>query len=246
MEQYKKGVLYLIPTVISEGTVDKVVAPEILDVVANLDYYLVENLRTARRYISELNRTFDQLKLPKPIEEIKFVELSKDTDPKEVRNQLNLVTAGRSAGVISEAGCPGVADPGAVAVRYAHALGIKVVPLVGPSSILLALMASGFNGQSFAFHGYLPIEKKERSEMLKALEKDAQKKGQTQIFMETPYRNQKLLEDILQVCNGQTLLCIAKDLTGTEEFVVTKSVKDWKRENLDLHKIPVVFALSDG
>lgn len=245
MEQHEKGTLYLIPTVISAGTGDKVIVPEILRVVARLDYYLVENIRTARRYISELNRTYDELQLPKQIEEMKFVELSKDTDPKEVREQLKLVAGGRSAGVISEAGCPGVADPGAVAVKYAHALGIKVVPLVGPSSILLALMASGFSGQSFVFHGYLPIEKKQRGEALRALEKDAQRKRQTQIFMETPYRNQKLLEEILQVCNDQTLLCIAKDLTGAEEFVATRSVRDWKREKLDLHKVPVIFALSD-
>ncbi len=246
MVQDKKGVLYLIPTVISEGTVDKVVSAGILDAVSKLDYYLVENLRTARRYISELNRTFDQLQLPKPIEEIKFLELSKNTEDNEVRKQLCLVAEGRSAGVISEAGCPGVADPGAVAVRYAHSLGIKVVPLVGPSSILLALMASGFNGQSFVFHGYLPIEKKQRADTLRALERDAQKKHQTQIFMETPYRNQQLLEDILQVCNEQTMLCIAKDLTGEREYVVTKSVKSWKGEKLDLHKIPVVFALFHG
>src|SRR5690606_6489557 len=151
-----------------------------------------------RRYISELNKTFDPLQLSKPIEEMEFVELSKDTSSQEVQAQLALVAGGRSAGVISEAGCPGVADPGAIAVQYAHALGIKVVPFVGPSSILLALMASGFNGQSFVFHGYLPIERKQRSEALKALEREAQKKNQTQIFMETPYRNQKLLEDILQ------------------------------------------------
>lgn len=244
MEQDKKGVLYLIPTIISDGTVDKVVSPGILEVVANLDYYLVENLRTARRYLSELNRTYEQLTLPKPIGEIKFVELSKDTDPKEVREQLSLVARGRSAGVISEAGCPGVADPGAVAVRYAHALGVKVVPLVGPSSILLALMASGFNGQSFVFHGYLPIDKKQRMDSIRALEREAQKRYQTQIFMETPYRNQKLLEDILAACHDKTLLCIARDLTGADELVMTKSVRDWKREKLDLHKVPVVFALS--
>lgn len=239
-----KGTLYLIPTVISPETVDKVVAPEILHVVAQLDYYLVENVRTARRYISELNKTFDPLQLSKPIEEMEFVELSKDTSSQEVQAQLALVAGGRSAGVISEAGCPGVADPGAIAVQYAHALGIKVVPLVGPSSILLALMASGFNGQSFVFHGYLPIERKQRSEALKALEREAQKKNQTQIFMETPYRNQKLLEDILQVCDDRTLLCIARDLTGSRQFVATRSVRDWKRAKLDLHKVPVIFVLS--
>lgn len=239
-----KGTLYLIPTVISPETVDKVVAPEILCVVAQLDYYLVENVRTARRYISELNRTFDQLQLPKPIEEMEFVELSKDTSSQEVQAQLALVVGGRSAGVISEAGCPGVADPGAIAVQYAHVLGIKVVPLVGPSSILLALMASGFNGQSFVFHGYLPIERKQRSEALKVLEREAQKKRQTHIFMETPYRNQKLLEDILQACDDRTLLCIARDLTGRQQFVATRSVREWKREKLDLHKVPVIFVLS--
>lgn len=246
MEKQKKGKLYLIPTVISAETIGDVISPKVIEVVKQLDYYLVENIRTARRFLSELNNTLGQTVLPKPMEEIAFVQLSKDTPPREVQEQLAPLLTGRNAGIVSEAGCPGVADPGAVAVNYAHRLGIRVIPLVGPSSILLALMASGFNGQSFTFHGYLPIESKARASALKMLEKEAQKLNQTQIFMETPYRNQKLLQDILQNCNGNTLLCVAKNITGADEFIATKSIKEWKSEKIDLHKIPVIFLMFHG
>ena len=238
-----KGKLYLIPTVIAADTVKNVISPQIVTCVSNLDYYLVENLRTARRFLSEMKTTLPELRLPKAIEEIHFAELSKDTSPDEVIKLLEPVLNGKDAGVISEAGCPGVADPGALAVHYAHRLGIKVVPLVGPSSILLALMASGFSGQSFTFHGYLPIENKEKAKVLKKLEADAQKLKQTQIFMETPYRNNKLFQDILQNCHPETLLCVAKDITGKNEFIATKSIKEWKNHPLDLHKIPAIFML---
>lgn len=243
MERPKAGKLYLIPTVIAENTLHLVIPPQVIEVIGQLDYYLVENIRTARRFLSELNKSLPQAYLPKRIEEIKFIELSKHTPPHEVAQQLVAVSNGRNAGIISEAGCPGVADPGAMAVKYAHQQGIAVIPLVGPSSILLALMASGFSGQSFTFHGYLPIERKERANALKSLEKEAQKRNQTQIFMETPYRNQKLLQDILDNCAGETLLCIAKDVTGANEQILTKPVKAWKHEKINLHKVPAIFLM---
>lgn len=244
MEKEKTGKLYLIPTVIATGTIREVISPKVVEVISELDYYLVENIRTARRFLSELNKTLGQSILPKPIEAIEFVELSKDTPAVAVSKQLAVVAAGRSAGIVSEAGCPGVADPGAIAVKYAHRLGIKVIPLVGPSSILLALMASGFNGQSFTFHGYLPINNKERANTLKVLEKEAHKRNQTQIFMETPYRNQKMFQDILQHCHGNTLLCVAKNITGPDECITTKSIQQWKSEKIDLHKMPAIFLIS--
>ena len=237
------GIIYLIPTVIAPDTIDNVISPQIVEIISRLDYYLVENIRTARRFISDLRNAFDHVQLPKPLPELEFIELNKDTSSEDVKKHLNQVMDGRNAGILSEAGCPGVADPGAVAVAIAHQKGIRVVPLVGPSSILLALMASGFSGQSFAFHGYLPIPANERVKMLKRLETDALKLRQTQIFMETPYRNDKLLQDILQNLNPATLLCVAKGLTGHDEFVSTKTVKEWKNIEINLHKVPTIFIL---
>ncbi len=237
------GIIYLIPTVIAPETIDNVISPQIVEIISRLDYYLVENIRTARRFISDLRNAFDHVQLPKPLPELEFIELNKDTSSEDVKKHLDQVIDGRNAGILSEAGCPGVADPGAVAVAMAHQNGIRVVPLVGPSSILLALMASGFSGQSFAFHGYLPIPANERIKMLKRLETDALKLRQTQIFMETPYRNDKLLQDILQNLNPATLLCVAKGLTGHDEFVSTKTVKEWKNIEINLHKVPTIFIL---
>lgn len=237
------GILYLIPTVIAPDTITNVISPQVISTISTLDYYLVENIRTARRFISELKNTFENLQLPRPLPEIQFAELTKDTSSEEVKAHLSYVMNGRNVGVISEAGCPGIADPGAMAVDYAHKNGIRVVPLVGPSSILLALMASGFSGQSFAFHGYLPISAPEKMKALRKLESDARKLKQTQIFMETPYRNDKLLQDILQSLNPDTLLCIAKGLTGQDEFVVTKTVNEWKKTEINLHKVPAIFMI---
>lgn len=237
------GIIYLIPSVIAPHTVNHVISPQIVEVVSSLDYYLVENIRTARRFISDLKNTYENLELPKALPEIQFVELSKNTGPEEVKKYLSEVVEGRNAGIISEAGCPGIADPGAVAVHYAHQNGLRVVPLVGPSSILLALMASGFSGQSFAFHGYLPIPANEKIKTLRKLEADAHKQKQTQIFMETPYRNDKLLQDILQCLNPATLLCIAKGITGADEYIVTKTVKEWKSTPVNLHKVPTIFMI---
>jgi len=226
--------LFLIPTILAHDTQETVLPPQIKAVVSELNVFFVEELRTARRFISSL-------KLNKIIDDITFYELNKDTPHDQTLAQLKKLKT--DAGIISEAGCPGVADPGAVAVGFAHQLGYKVVPLVGPSSILMALMASGFNGQSFTFNGYLPIDKLARMKSLKDLEQIAKKKQQTQIFMETPFRNNQLLEDILQNLNSETFLCIACNVTAEDEFIKTVRVKDWRKSKPDLHKRPTIFLL---
>jgi 16S rRNA (cytidine1402-2'-O)-methyltransferase len=226
--------LFLIPTILAPDTQETVLPPHIKAVVSELNVFFVEELRTARRFISSL-------KLNKIIDDITFYELNKDTPHDQTLAQLKKLKT--DAGIISEAGCPGVADPGAVAVGFAHQLGYKVVPLVGPSSILMALMASGFNGQSFTFNGYLPIDKQLRIKSLKDLEQIAKKKQQTQIFMETPFRNNQLLEDILQNLNSETFLCIACNVTAENEFIKTLRVKDWRKSKPDLHKRPTIFLL---
>ncbi|GAB2787748.1 SAM-dependent methyltransferase [Rhabdobacter roseus] len=228
--------LFLIPTVLAEGTAERVLSPQVREVIQPLDVFFVENVRTARRFISGL-------RLGKVIDALTFFELTKDTPEADTAAQLCQLPPGSSAGVLSEAGCPGVADPGAVAVRLAHALGYRVVPLVGPSSILLALMASGLSGQSFAFHGYLPIDKAQRRKALQQLERDAHQRQQTQLFMETPFRNNQLLEAILEACQPDTLLCIASNLTAPDEFIQTRPVKQWRAHRPDLHKKPTIFVL---
>ncbi len=226
--------LFLIPTILAPGTQETVLPPQIKEVVSELNVFFVEELRTARRFISSL-------KLNKVIDDITFYELNKDTPPDQTLAQLKKLKT--DAGIISEAGCPGIADPGAVAVGFAHQLGHKVVPLVGPSSILMALMASGFNGQSFTFNGYLPIDKQLRIKSLQALEQIAKKKQQTQIFMETPFRNNQLLEDVLHNLNSETLLCIACNVTAEDEFIKTLPIKEWRKSKPDLHKKPTIFLL---
>jgi 16S rRNA (cytidine1402-2'-O)-methyltransferase len=214
-----------------------VLAPTIREVIATTDAYFVENLRTARRFITEL-------KTGRVIDETTIHLLDKDTPQADTRKQMQeLMERKRNAGVMSEAGCPGVADPGAVVVSIAHKLGWKVVPLVGPSSILLALMASGLSGQSFVFHGYLPIDRNDRGRALRFMEKEAQQRIQTQIFMETPYRNNQLLGDILTQCHPETRLCLACNITAADAFVQTKTVREWKSQLPDLHKKPTVFLL---
>jgi 16S rRNA (cytidine1402-2'-O)-methyltransferase len=227
--------LYLIPTILAPETSENVLPTQIKNAITQTDYYFVENIRTARRFISDL-------KTGKIIDNLHFFELTKDTSISDVRKYFDAVPRGQNIGIMSEAGCPGVADPGALAVKVAHQLGVKVMPLVGPSSILLALMASGFSGQSFVFHGYLPIDKIERSKKIKALENES-KKEQTQIFMETPFRNNSFLEDLLNTCQPTTLLCIASNVTGSDEMIQTKSVADWKNKKPDLHKKPTMFLI---
>ena len=227
--------LYLIPTFLAPDTASKVLSPQVREVIATTEYFFVENIRTARRFISEL-------KLGKVIDQLHFYELNKDTSEAEVISYFEQITDNQDIGVISEAGCPGVADPGALAVKIAHRFGWKVVPLVGPSSILLALMASGMSGQSFVFHGYLPIEKSAKIQKIKQLEQNAQK-GQTQLFMETPYRNNQLFADLLANCRNDTVLCIAANLTASDELVKTQTILQWKASAPDLHKKPTIFII---
>ncbi|AYA38253.1 SAM-dependent methyltransferase [Hymenobacter oligotrophus] len=233
-----KGTLYLIPTVLADDTAAQVLPPQIAERVADLGYFLVENARTARRFIK-------QVAPAQVIEELRISVIDKDSTDTQVRAALEpLVKQGISAGVISEAGCPGIADPGAALAREAHRSGVRVVPLVGPSSLLLALMGSGFNGQSFAFHGYLPIERPKRSAAIKQLERQALAQHQTQLFIETPYRNMQLLEDLLAQLQPSTRLCVAANLTAPNEYLRTDTVANWKKAALpDLHKQPAVFLI---
>ena len=234
-----KGILYLIPTVLAEDTAAAVIPPQVVNTVANLDYFLVENARTARRFVKTISPE-------KVIEQLQFTVVDKDTPAGEVKKALQPILDGKDGGVISEAGCPGIADPGAELAKYAHQFGIKVVPLVGPSAILLALMGSGFNGQSFAFHGYIPIDKKKRFQAIRNLEGEMLKRDQTQIFMETPYRNNQMLTDLMSTLSPGTRLCIAANITAPDELLQTKTVAEWKQKLPDLHKIPAVFLIYKG
>lgn len=236
-EENQENKLFLIPSLLSPGTSDQVLPPGIRDVVKSIEYFFVEDVRSARRFLSELKAGLE-------IEKLKFYIVDKDTSEAEVKGYFNEIPVGFWIGVISEAGCPCVADPGAIPVSVAHKEGWKVIPLVGPSSILLALMASGFSGQSFAFHGYLPIEKDARVKSIRNLEKESTDRKQTQIFMETPYRNNNLLEDLLKVCHPETKVCIAANITSRDEIIKVKTVKDWKKDLPDLHKKPAIFVLS--
>jgi len=231
-----KGKLFMIPTVLADNTAHWVISPQVQEVISHTKIFLVENPRSARRYISSL-------KLGINIEELHMEVLDKDTPPEQVSRLMMPLLNGADIGVISEAGCPGIADPGALAVAYAHQKGIQVVPISGPSSMFLALMGSGFSGQSFAFHGYLPIDKKERATALKKLEQESIREKRAQLFMETPFRNNQLLADALASLSPQTKLCIAKNLTAADELIQTKTIADWKNHPLDLHKIPTVFIL---
>ena len=228
--------LYLIPTTLGDSAVEKVLPAEILEVVRSLQYFVVENTRTARRHLKKM--------VPEiVIDELDFKELNEHTQRIDLELLLAPTKQGFNVGILSEAGCPGVADPGADLVRIAHEQGIRVVPLVGPSSILLSLMASGMNGQNFAFVGYIPVKPAERAAAIRDIERNSAKDHQTQIFIEAPYRNTKLLEDLLAVCNSQTRLCIAVDLTLENEFVVTKTIANWKKAVPDINKRPAIFLL---
>lgn len=233
---HSKGILYLIPTVLADGTADAVIAPVVKSVLKATSYFLVEDFRTARRYISSL-------KLGVNLEGVHMEKLDKKTPDSQVGKLLEPVLQGQDMGILSDAGCPGIADPGARAVAWAHRLGIRVVPLPGPSSMFLALMGSGFNGQAFTFNGYLPIDRKDRVRVIKNLESKAIREHTTQLFMETPFRNNRLLEDLLEQLEANTLLCIASELTGEGEMIRTRKVADWRKEKPDLHKVPAVFLI---
>ena len=229
----------MIPCPISDQTAVYDVVPEAnRRVIDSLDYFIVENVRSARRFLSKAG-------IARKIDELEFVELNEHTVAGQaVEAMVKPLLAGRSAGVISEAGVPGVADPGALVVAACHRKGIKVVPLVGPSSILLAMMASGLNGQSFAFNGYLPVKPPERSKALKALERRVHTEHQSQIFIEAPYRNVKLMEQMLQVCAGETTLTVACDITSPDEFILSLPIAQWRRVGLpDIAKRPTIFII---
>lgn len=230
------GTLYLIPVPLAENASAKSFTPYLVDTINHINEYIVENSKTARRFLKEAG-------LKTPQSELIVHDYGKHNRDAHVNDFFKGLLSGKDVGLMSEAGCPGVADPGAEIVAIAHAKGIKVVPLVGPSSILLALMASGFNGQSFTFHGYLPIDKLQRANKVKELESVAERHSQTQIFIETPFRNDSLLEEILKSCRPDTRLCIACDITAEGEFIQTKAIKDWKLKIPQLHKRPTIFLL---
>ena len=231
-----KGTLFLIPVPLSDDSANKSFTAFLGDTINSLDTYIVENEKTARKFLKEAG-----IKIPQS--DLVIHDYGKHKRNDSMVPYFKELMTGKDVGLMSEAGCPGVADPGAEVVLEAHKRGIKVVPLVGPSSILLALMASGFNGQSFTFHGYLPIDKVERGKKIKELEQLAEKNKQTQLFIETPFRNNHLYEDILKNCAAQTLLCVASNLTSEEEFVKTMSIGQWRQERIDLHKKPTIFLL---
>ena len=229
-----KGKLYLIPTLIADNTQQEVVSPRILETVKSLNYFLCENVRTARRFVSSL-------RVAQSIESLRFEVLDKDTEPDALPSLLSPLLEGKDIGVLSESGCPGIADPGALAVSYAHQNQIRVIPLVGPSSIFLAIMASGLNGQQFAFHGYLPVDADEARSVVRKLEKESREKNQTQAFIETPYRNNALLGHLLKSLHDNTQLCLASNLTSHDEKIICQEVRKWKKLALKLDKVPSVF-----
>ncbi|MBQ2844162.1 MAG: SAM-dependent methyltransferase [Alistipes sp.] len=235
----ERGVLYMIPCPISDDTTPWEVLPEAnRRIMQSLDYFIVENTRTARRFLSKAA-------LGLKIDELEFVELNEHTVAGEaIERMIAPVLEGRSAGVISEAGVPGVADPGALVVEAAHRKGIRVVPLIGPSSILLAVMASGLNGQSFAFNGYLPVKGPERQKAIRFFERRAHREHQSQLFIEAPYRNQKLAEELLQTLQAETRLTIAMDLTAPTEWIRTLRVAEWRKTKLpELNKRPAIWII---
>ena len=231
-----KGVLYLVPNTLGNPDTKETIPEGIKCRVNDISLFIVENLRNARRYLKSLNREIN-------IDSLTFFELNEHTPVEEIPTFLDRVEKGMDAAIISDAGVPGVADPGAAVVRLAHEKGIRVVPLTGPSSILLALMASGLNGQSFCFHGYLPVKKPDRIRKIREIEQTTVRKGETQLFIEAPYRNDALLSDILETCHPSTLLCIAADITMESEFIFTKTTGAWKKKKPTLHKRPVLFLI---
>ncbi len=232
----KKGTLYMIPITLGETPVNQVIPEFNNNLINEIDVYVVENIKTARRFLKRAG-------IKKDISDLIFFELNKRTHITELPTFLKPIEEGKNIGVLSESGCPGIADPGADIVDLAQRSNIKVVPLVGPSSILLSLMASGFNGQSFCFNGYLPKEQKDRSRKLKELERLAKNKQQTQLFIETPYRNMHVYEDLLKNCFDSTKLCIAVDITMPNERITTKTIEEWKKTKINLQKRQCIFLI---
>lgn len=227
----------MIPVTLGDDNIAKVLPTEVIDLARQLEVFVVENEKTARHFLSTI-------KTDKPVRELELLVLNEHTQDKDLPNLLKPLLAGKNVGLMSEAGCPGIADPGAKLAELAHRKGIQVKPLVGPSSILLSLMASGFNGQRFTFLGYIPTDKAARIQRLKEIEKTSFKHHETQIFIETPYRNQHLLEDILAHTNPATKLCIACNISLEDELILSKPIAEWKKSTLpDLHKKPTVFLM---
>ena len=228
--------LFLIPTTLGNVTTSNCIPTRVVEITQSLTHFIVEDVRTARRYLSKL-------KMPVPIDKLNFYELNEHTKPEELHLLLQPLLEGNDVGLMSEAGVPAIADPGKDIVRIAHQKGIKVVPLVGPSSILLALMASGLNGQNFAFNGYLPIKDQERAQQIRMLEKRSVQEQQAQVFIEAPYRNIKLLEALIATCNNNTMLCIAANLTLDDECIQTQPIAYWKKHIPDINKKPCIFIM---
>ncbi|MBS2097705.1 SAM-dependent methyltransferase [Carboxylicivirga linearis] len=231
-----KGQLYMIPNTMGESAIEYNLPADVIDIIKSLKYYVVENIRSARRFLKKVDKEID-------IDELTFFVLDKHTKPNDIPSFLRPLHDGKNMGMLSEAGCPGVADPGADIAKLAHENKINVIPLVGPSSILMSVMASGLNGQSFAFHGYLPVKKGEAPKAIKALEDRSRKENQTQLFIEAPYRNMRMLQDIVQTCSPKTRLCIACDITLDTEYIVTKTIAQWKGKLPDINKRPAIFLI---
>lgn len=236
MKPQIKGNLYLIPTTLGDTNPLEVLPLSIKKIVGLVNFYIVENEKSARAFIKSIYPG-------KPQQKLQISLLNKFTDPIEIPSLLDPCLEGVDIGILSEAGCPGIADPGADVVKYAHQKNIKVIPLVGPSSILMAMMASGMNGQSFAFNGYLPIDKQARKKEIKRLEKLSQDQNQSQLFIETPYRNDALLEDLVQTLSPETEICVACDITMPGEYIKTMPASSWKKNKVDLHKRPTMFII---
>src|SRR5574344_236502 len=228
--------LYLLPVTLGDTELNTVLPAYNIEIIQGIKHFIVEDVRSARRFLKKVDREFD-------IDSLSFYPLNKHTSAEDISGYLEPLLAGQSMGVISEAGCPAVADPGADVVAIAQRKNLKVVPLVGPSSIILSVMGSGFNGQSFAFHGYLRNQPGERVKRIKQLEQRIYSENQTQLFIETPYRNHKMVDDLLQNCRPQTKLCIAANLTWEGEYIKTRAISEWKGKVPDLSKIPCIFLL---
>lgn len=232
--------LYLIPAPLGETPVEQVIPAYNAEIIRNIPVFIVENVRSARRFLKKIDRN-------RNIDGIEFYELNEHTKPSSIGNYLDPLKEGKTMGVISEAGCPAVADPGATVVALAQKQNLKVIPLVGPSSLLMAVMASGFSGQSFSFNGYLPAKVQEREQKLRQLEQRCYRENQTQLFIETPYRNAHMIESILKTCRPETRLCIAAGITTPDEYIRTKTVAAWKKTQLPaLDTIPAVFLIYKG
>lgn len=234
----KLGTLYLIPTLLGVTKAEQVIPQGTLEIVRNIRFFVVENVRTARRMLSKMN-------MPCPIDDLTFVEHDKHdkSNNPDLMTYLGEALNGNDIGLMSEAGTPCVADPGALIVELAHQAGIKVVPLTGPNAMILALMASGFNGQSFSFHGYLPIKSQERVIALRNLERRSAANNETQMFIETPFRNNAMIEEIIKTCHNNTMLCVACNITTAEEEIVSKPISEWKKIKKDWNKKPAVFLI---